>query len=142
MSKFTDRLFGLINEEETSLKFLVEYLDLSDVSVIYTWKREEYYPSTLNVIKISKLYDCSIDYLLGRTDDYGEFSASDMAGFANRLENQIKSKKIKKSILEKEKICSSNNLFKWKKLKSTPTINTLIKLADYFGVSVDYLLGG
>lgn len=36
---------------------------------------------------------------------------------------------------------SGGHLGDWKKGKSRPTIDNLIKIADYFDVSVDYLLG-
>ena len=140
MKNIVKRIFELIEEEKTDFKFLVGYLNLSDVSIIYTWKREESYPSTENLIKLSELYNCSLDFLLSRTDDYGKRATKQVAKFYNRVEELIRSKNVKKYELEKDKICSSNNLFKWKH-GATPTIQTLIKLADYFNVTVEYLLG-
>lgn len=37
---------------------------------------------------------------------------------------------------------STATMTDWKKGRSTPKIDKLQKIADYFGVSVDYLLGG
>ena len=45
-----------------------------------------------------------------------------------------------KELSEKTGI-SSGNISDWKSGRSTPKGETLIKIADYFGVSVDYLLG-
>lgn len=36
---------------------------------------------------------------------------------------------------------SNSAISEWKKGKSKPSVDALIKIADYFGVSVDYLLG-
>lgn len=134
------RIFELIEDENTGYQNLVEYLNLSDISIIYTWKREEYLPSTENLIKISELYNCSLDYLLCRTDDFGKCSTKQVSTFYDRVEELIKKNKYKKYKLEEEKICSSNNLFKWKH-GAIPKIETVIKLADYFNVTIDYLLG-
>ena len=41
----------------------------------------------------------------------------------------------------KELSLSPTAISEWKKGKSKPTVDALIKIADYFGVSVDYLLG-
>ena len=44
-------------------------------------------------------------------------------------------------MITKDKICSSNHFHKWNKLKLIQTPETIIKLADYFNVTIDYLLG-
>ena len=56
-----------------------------------------------------------------------------------RIENMRKSVGISQGKLEKELGFSNGSISKWK--NSTPTPDRLQKLADYFGVSVDYLLG-
>lgn len=60
--------------------------------------------------------------------------------FYERLENLRKSKKISQGDLEKELGFSNGSISKWK--KSQPTFDRLKKLADYFGVSVEYLQEG
>lgn len=57
-----------------------------------------------------------------------------------RIENLRKSKGISQGKLEKELGFSNGSISKWK--NSTPTPERLQKLADYFGVSMDYLLNG
>lgn len=47
---------------------------------------------------------------------------------------------INKTILERECGFSQNSINKWQS-RSYPAADKLIKVADYFGVSVDYLLG-
>lgn len=57
-----------------------------------------------------------------------------------RIENLRKSKGISQGKLEKELGFSNGSISKWK--NSTPTPERLQKLADYFGVSMNYLLNG
>jgi len=56
-----------------------------------------------------------------------------------RIESLRKHKKISQGKLEKELGFSNGSVSKWK--NSTPTPERLQKLAEYFGVTVDYLLG-
>ena len=57
-----------------------------------------------------------------------------------RIENMRKSVGISQGKLEKELGFSNGSISKWK--NSTPTPDRLQKIADYFGVSVDYLIKG
>lgn len=60
--------------------------------------------------------------------------------FYERLETLRKTKKISQGDLEKELGFSNGSISKWK--KSQPTFDRLKKLADYFGVTVEYLQNG
>ncbi len=43
--------------------------------------------------------------------------------------------------LAKDNNISTGNISDWKKGRSTPKTETLIKIAEYFNVSIDYLVG-
>ena len=60
--------------------------------------------------------------------------------FYSRIENLRKSKGISQGALEKELGFSNGSVSKWK--NSMPTPERLKKLADFFQVSVDYLVTG
>jgi len=57
-----------------------------------------------------------------------------------RIEKLRKTAKISQGKLEKELGFSNGSISKWK--SSMPNPERLKKLADYFGVSVDYLMNG
>lgn len=57
-----------------------------------------------------------------------------------RIENLRHSRKISQGKLEKELGFSNGSISKWK--NSMPTPERLKKIADYFGVSMDYLVNG
>lgn len=57
-----------------------------------------------------------------------------------RIENLRKSNKISQGKLEKELGFSNGSISKWK--TSMPTTERLQKIADYFGVTIDYLMTG
>lgn len=60
--------------------------------------------------------------------------------FYNRIEELRKTRGISQGSLEKELGFSNGSFSKWK--NSMPTPERLKKLADYFQVSVDYLVSG
>lgn len=57
-----------------------------------------------------------------------------------RIESLRKSSGLSQGKLEKELCFSNGSVSKWK--NSTPTSERLQKLADYFNVTVDYLMNG
>lgn len=60
--------------------------------------------------------------------------------FFERLTILMKERGLSQAALEKEVGISNGSVSKWK--KSIPKADTMNKLADYFGVSADYLLLG
>ena len=60
--------------------------------------------------------------------------------FYERLEDLRKSKDLSQKELETELGFSNGSISKWK--KSTPTHDRMQKIANYFNVSVDYLVTG
>ena len=57
-----------------------------------------------------------------------------------RIESLRKERKLSQGKLEKELGFSNGSVSKWK--NSTPTMERLQKIADYFGITVDYLMTG
>lgn len=57
-----------------------------------------------------------------------------------RIESLRKSKGLSQGKLEKQLGFSNGSISKWK--NSTPKVERLQKLADFFGVSVEYLMAG
>ncbi|MBR2617203.1 MAG: helix-turn-helix transcriptional regulator [Clostridia bacterium] len=61
--------------------------------------------------------------------------------FAERLLELRKEKGISQATLAKNLQVSFAVICYWETDRSEPTAPNLVKLADYFGVTVDYLLG-
>lgn len=59
----------------------------------------------------------------------------------NRIQDLLDAKRM--SAIDMCKTCgiSSGNVSDWKSGRSAPSATKLIAIADYFGVSVDYLMG-
>lgn len=58
------------------------------------------------------------------------------------FENLLRENKVSSYRVSKETGVTQTALSNWKTGKSTPTAKTLQKIADYFGVTIDYLMTG
>ncbi|MBR2969885.1 MAG: transcriptional regulator [Clostridia bacterium] len=142
MEKFSKRLLELEKDNGINHEDLAKILGLSHVHLIYPWINGEYYPSIPNLMKIARYFECSLEYLLGRTENTEIAKYKDnKVNFIDRFENIIKDKHITKTSLVKSGIISFDNIHQWKKNNRTPRLETIIKLADYLNVSIDYLVG-
>ena len=68
MSKFPDRLKELRKKRELLSKDLAKIMCV-EPATITNWEKGNRFPKDDILIKIADYFDCSIDYLLGRTDD-------------------------------------------------------------------------
>ena len=103
---------------------------------------------TLNFAKIADSLNCSVDYLVGRTDTpillFEKHKNSQKTGYSSsEVAAQIKEKLKEKKITAKKMLSdlglSSATLGHYE--TSMPKADNLALIADYLGVSVDYLLG-
>lgn len=114
------------------------------------------------LIKLSTFFGVSSDFLLGKEDDLGikTYSKSCTANYKGypalyplsekgvNMDNFVKKLKdlrLEKNLNQKElaqKIGYTNStICDWEKGRSEPSLEALNKLADFFDVSVDYLMG-
>ena len=99
-------------------------------------------PKTSSLIRIADYFNISVDYLIASTDDEYFAKSTQSNNFLERLEELRLERKIKTRYeLSQELLIHRNNISQWYKLNCLPLIDDLIIIADYFNVSVDYLLG-
>ena len=68
MSKFPSRLRELREKKELLSKDFAKIMNV-EPATITNWEKGNRFPKDDVLIKIADYFDCSIDYLLGRTDD-------------------------------------------------------------------------
>jgi len=64
-----------------------------------------------------------------------------MTKFIERLNILVKEKGINATMLARELGIGTSSYDNWRRFNSIPQGKTLIALADYFDVSIDYLVG-
>ena len=99
-------------------------------------------PKTSSLIRIANYFDISIDYLIGNTDNERFEKSLQPVNFKERLIELQNEKGISTVYELSQRIhIHRNNIAQWNKLNCIPLIDDLIIIADFFDVSIDYLLG-
>ncbi len=141
MSKFHERLAGLIIESETSVQELSEKYGFS-LSALYKWLRGVCYPSFGNLVLLADNFGCSADYLLGLKDDEVEYTANEQRQpFDVLFSDLLKEKNVSEYRLVKQTGLARSKVDEWRKAASLPSVGSLVLVAKFFDVTVDRLVG-
>lgn len=91
---------------------------------------------TLNAL--ADFFQVSTDYLLGRSDDS---NPANCIIFGERLKELRKLRNITQTQLANELNVAIGTVGNWETGQREPALDMVIRVADYFNVSVDYLVG-
>ena len=119
-----------------------EFAKRANVSArnVCLWINRTNYPNLDSLIKVADFLNCSLDYLLERSDQEKYYPSTKSTTFFIRLYDLIEKEGVHANRIAK--ICNfkNSNFSKWKK-GTQPKPEILSALADHFNVSVDYLVG-
>ena len=134
MSVFAEQLKTLRKINGLTQKELAENVGVQQ-GAINKWESKQTEPNIEKLVKLADYFDVSLDYLMGgkMKNITEEFSLC-------LKKIRMKRKLSQKQIAEELKI-SQQQYSNWEGGIITPNAETLVRLADYFDVSVDYLLG-
>ena len=115
-------------------------------SEISYWENGERTPNAKVVIILSRYFQVTTDYLLKLNDDNSSVYRSedyyaDMSLLSKRLKELRTKRNLSQSELAKYVNISQPAINHWELGKRTPNATAIITLANYFGVTTDYLLG-
>lgn len=138
-----------IKQEDLSYDLFEKYEIECCVPAISNYERGCRTPGYQTLVSLADYYNVTVDYLLGRTDNKRDSSIKkksnlhilDAVNFGETLRRLRESVGLKQEDLSKELYCSVAALSNYEKGYRTPGYQTLISLADYFDVPIDYLLG-
>lgn len=133
------RTIKKVNQEEVSAAIGVTRQAYSH------YERGEREPDHEMLIKLAKYFDTSIDYILGNGDYLPKKTILKEQGQSLSLNQKLKNLrhdagKLQKEVAKDIKI-SVQVYCNYENGQRSPSPEMLSKLADYFNVSVDYLLG-
>lgn len=108
---------------------------------VIRWLKGINVPSLEYVIMVADYLKCSVDYVLGLTDNNSYNPYYKQVTFAERF--LLMQKKTGKSFNQIAKICgvTSSNISKWILRGQLPKPQTVCILSDYFDCTADYLIG-
>jgi len=139
MATFSERISDLMLEKEIKSHELATIVGV-DTTSVNSWKRGKFQMFLSNAIKLADFFECSLDYLVGRSDDVNEVSAKQCSPFYSRFIAVVEECGYSTYRLRKESPIKGAHLNKWKK-GTDPLMATLIIAAEFLGVTLDYLIG-
>jgi len=139
---FPERLKELRKENHLTQVEMANYFGTSQPSY-QSWESGRRSPTRKSLEKLAAFFNVSVSYLLGETDErgYTSISARDTKEIGERIKQLRKDNQLTQIEVAKALKTSQPSYQKWEKGVRTPTPRNLEKLATYFNVSIDYLLG-
>ncbi len=136
-----ERLNDLMREYNYSAKDICELINYKTLSTVYTWINGTSTPKIDVIIKLSNLFNCSVEYLIGRSNDASCLPPKDCPPFFIQLNSFLESKNLKYTHLRNNKIINGGLHESIFLNHATPYLDSVIKIADYFKISIDELVG-
>ena len=140
LSKFSESLAELMEERNLSVKDLAKEVGIKS-SNIYYYLRAERLPSVESIVALANYFACSTDFLLGLTEENRPETYKACPPFSERLEFLIKYFNVSTYKVYTQTNVSKARFFDWKRGKYEPSLDNIIKLAEVFDCSVDFVLG-
>lgn len=141
---FGERLGELIAEKASHENFSKELLCQTlgiEVSLLYKYLRKEVLPFTERAIQLADFFECSLDFLCGRVNEYLVRTFAPSKPFSQCFQKIIKEKGFSRYRLKKELPFSKQSIDDWFFGIRIPSIENLTILAEYFDCTIDYLVG-
>ena len=139
LSKFPLRLRELMEEKEWKSEEVSEKLGIAG-SAVRAWLRGEKLPSLKNIVLLADLFACSLDFLVGRKENFEEVAARPLPEFYGRLREIMNERGVNRYALTSSGTVNDSRVTRWAKGES-PSLPSLCVLADYLNISLDYLVG-
>ena len=140
LSKFAERLNELLNEAEINAAKLAKDINIEQ-SAISKFSRAQRLPSTETLVSLANYFNCTTDYILGLSDVLDDRKFKCRPPFSDQFNFLLKKSGITKYRFEKETNFSEITVNRWQRGTYEPSVENLVKIAEYFNCSVDYLLG-
>ncbi len=139
-SKFAENLCALMSERALNAPALAKILK-TDRSNITRYLRGERLPLYHGFISLIQYFNCSADVLLGLSEYSSQEKFDTVGNFSERLRLVMKETNTTQYRIEKDVKISGGSMYRWLFNQAVPTVESIVKLARYMDVSVDYLLG-
>ena len=139
LSIFGERLQDIIFDYNLSVPGLATLINVPK-STIYRYTTGKFLPSLKIALKLSQLFNCTLDYLFGIEEENRATNLTILSSFSKRLTELMETRKITVLHIEKNTGIDSRNIYYWLKNRQ-PTIENVYVLSRYFGCSMDYLIG-
>ena len=133
------RISELLVERNISNKTFAQAIGVN-VSTVGRWKRNAKYMRLSQILKIADYFNCSLDFLVGRSEKDIDFQPKKCPPFYEHFRSLLEEKGISRNKINQETRIKSSHFVDWKN-GADPHIFSLIELADYLDITLDVLVG-
>ncbi len=140
LSNFAERLDELMFDAGINGQSLAIEIGISKQQIYYIMNHQRQ-PSTDVLIRIANYFSCTTDFLLGREPESSAKSFRPVPPFSQQLAFLLQYFHINKYRLCKDIPITHSVIYNWQRGMYAPSLDYILKLADYFGCSVDFVLG-
>ncbi len=140
LKPFAESLKEIINEYNLTVQKLSEETGINYPN-IYSYLRAERLPSVEKALILAEFFNCSVGYLLGLEQERHTQSYTKCPPFPQQLDFLIKYFSVSTYKIYTNTNISKARFFEWKNGKRKPSLDNIIKLAEFFDCSVDFVLG-
>ncbi|MBQ8726435.1 MAG: helix-turn-helix transcriptional regulator [Clostridia bacterium] len=139
--KLPERLKELMFDKGVTAIKLASALDINS-NYVTRYLQGNHLPTYSIFVKIIEYFNCSADFLLGLTEfPHYETVYLPVKAFSINFKKAIGASKLSQYAIQKKTGISWASFHFWLKGDRQPYVDSLVKLADFLEVSVDYLLG-
>ena len=143
MSKTSEVLLCLVKKQGLSLLELERKTGISNAQ-LGKYVSGYYEPSLPNALILADYFSCSLDFLCGLEEIQSRFTykrSCDAKIFIERYNQLLKQKRSNDNRISIELGFARNCSMRWRKNMTFPTLSILAKMAVYFAVPIEYLVG-
>ncbi|MDE6606068.1 MAG: helix-turn-helix transcriptional regulator [Clostridia bacterium] len=140
LSNFSETLAELISMHSTNTVKLEEQTNI-DCTSFSKYLNKKVIPTLPYAIAIADFFGCSLDYLFGLTNEYKKRTYLSCQPFFQSFQEILKSHNCTRYRISKDLGIHNNTLTDWFYGRRIPSIDSLIKISEYFGCSLDELVG-
>ena len=138
-SIFAERLQELMEDANLNASALTNLLGCGHYTINRYQSGE--LPSLEMIIIIADFFKCSIDFLLGREDESISRNFLNCPPFQKRFPYLLSYFKISAYRLQKLTGISESVITYWRQGKCSPTLDSVVRIANTLSCSVDFVIG-
>jgi len=139
--EFRDSFESLMKENDTDVKEISKRTGIYDTT-LYKYLHGAF-PDVKTAVILANDFNCSVNYLMGLDDspDTTKFKDTyDVSLFSDRYDKLLKENNVTHYKLSRDNGLNYSSHYAWQR-GTIPNMTSLIIIATYFGVSIDYLIG-
>ena len=140
LSKFAETLSELLILNEMNAPALAKQIGCGR-NTINRYLNGNQMPDVEILIRIADYFNCTVDFLMGIAQENKAKEFAKCPSFNNRLNFLCDHFNKTKYALQKVSGIPESAIYSWQRGETSPNIESIIKIAEFFECSVDFVLG-